>query len=62
MLLTSGLPGRTSDGVILLRVTRSLRRAEGVTRERVGGREVMKPTVYSHGNEVEAEVRMMETG
>lgn len=48
--------------MILLRVTRSLRRAEGVTRERVGGREVMKPTVYSHGNEVEAEVRMMETG
>jgi hypothetical protein len=48
--------------VTLVRVTRSLRRAERVTRERAVGRKAMKPTVYSHGSEVEAEVRMTETG
>lgn len=52
----------------LVRATKSLRRAEGVPRERAVGREAMKPTVahsrvqYGFGSEVEAEVRMMGTG
>lgn len=58
MLLTSGLTGRRpSDGVKLVRDTRSLRRAEGVPRERAVGREAMKPTVYSQGPDAALGVR-----
>lgn len=41
----------------LVRDTRSLRRAEGVTRERAVGREATKPTEYSQGPDVALGVR-----